>query len=384
MLETAGLDGRTSRLTTTPECCSIPGCDRMGPAAIRKVLVTDKELRRRVERIRITTDFDNALANVSLYGWKWKCDKRAFSMFTKPMSTTNGATVSDAEVLAMGTVSGGRALERLTSLLRSSSESSLNAVMESLYKRNFIYGSMVHADEADDGSLVTVKACTFVRAKRFSHKKNEQMCYVEQFRPTKEGFAIVFTSLPQHEVTAGKASGKHVDELCPVRGWLLVERAPESKASVRVLYYAGLDPQASSAQQLGFCSAKTTAARLLLLAKGICRLGDVLHQQREMDSAKHKATASHSRISTDISNSHCVACTSKFNLRHRRRRCGLCAYNACEKCCYREPMVIYNRYAATIQFCARCRECMVGGEYPHLRLAARRHSSPGIEPFGSW
>ncbi|KAK1938857.1 hypothetical protein P3T76_008932 [Phytophthora citrophthora] len=387
MLETAGLDG-----FATPECCNIPGCERTAlntTSSVRKVLVNDEELRRRVENVEITTDFNNALANVSLHGWKWKSDCRAFSMFTRSITSGSGATITDAQVLAMGTVSGGRALESLVSLMRTPNESDFNKVMQQLHKRDFIYGSLVHATPADstmpgDGSLLTVKTCAFVRSKRFSHKKNEQMCYIEQFRPTKDGFAVVFTSLPQHEVLAGKASGKHVDELCPFRGWMLVEKAPESKASVRILYHAGVDPDYLASNEntsLGLCSAKTTAARLQRLAKGVCRLGEVLHQQRRMDSTKSKSCSrsNHRAVNTDISNSHCVACTSKFDLLRRRRRCGLCAYNACAKCCYREPMIIYNRYAATIQFCARCRECMVGGEYPHLRLAARRHSSPGIE-----
>ncbi|KAL4106934.1 hypothetical protein PRIC1_004971 [Phytophthora ramorum] len=392
MLETAGLDG-SSRLFTTQDCCSVP---RMAPTtavATRKLLVSDEELRRRVESVQVTTDFNNALANVSLHGWKWKSDCRAFSVFTRSTANGSGATVADAQVLAMGTVSGARALEKLVSLLRTPNESDFNAVMQEIHKRDFIYGSLVHAIPSDssmlgDGSLLTVKTCSFVRSKRFSHKKNEQMCYIEQFRPTKDGFAVVFTSLPQHEVLVGKASGKHVDELCPFRGWILVEKAPESKASVRVLFHASLDPEfvaADKSSGLGLCSAKTTAAHLHRLAKGICRLGEVLHQQRRRDSSNRKAGSyKHDlrQVSSDISNSHCVACTSKFDLLRRRRRCGLCAYNACAKCCYREPMIIYNRYAATIQFCARCRECMVGGEYPHLRLAARRHSSPGIEtPF---
>ncbi|KAE9005402.1 hypothetical protein PR003_g16820 [Phytophthora rubi] len=400
MLETAGLDGQltSARMFATPDCCSIPGCARMPPNVMtttRKVAVSDTELRRRVEGVQVTTDFNNALANVSLHGWKWRNDCRAFSIFTKSVANGSGATVADAQVLAMGTVSGGRALERLVSLLRTPNESDFNAVMQEVYKHDFIYGSMVHATPSDpamlgDGSLLTVKTSAFVRSKRFSHKKNEQMCYVEQFRPTKEGFCLVFTSLPQHEVLAGKASGKHVDELCPYRGWLLVERSPDSKASVRVLYHASLDPEfvdADKSLSLGLCSTKTTAARLLRLAKGICRLGEVLYQQRQMDSANRKVKKTNNNpreVNTDIANSHCVACTSKFDLLRRRRRCGLCAYNACAKCCYREPMVIYNRYAATIQFCARCRECMVGGEYPHLRLAARRHSSPSIEtPFAT-
>jgi hypothetical protein len=396
MLETAGLDG--SRMFATPECCSIPGCARAAPnatSASRKVLVSDKELRQRVEDVHVTTDFSNALANVSLHGWKWKSDCRAFSIFTRSTADGSGATVADAQVLAIGTVSGARAMERMVSLMRTPNESDFNAVMQDLYKRDFIYGSLVHATPSDstmlgDGSLLTVKTSAFVRSKRFSHKRNEQMCYIEQFRPTKDGFAVVFTSIPQREVLAGKASGKHVDELCPVRGWLLVEKAPESKASVRVLYYAGLDPEyvdADKTARLGVCSARTTAARLHRLAKGVCRLGEVLHQQRKVASTKTKVRTSKDSLrglGADISNSHCVACTSKFDLLRRRRRCGLCAYNACAKCCYREPMIIYNRYAATIQFCARCRECMVGGEYPHLRLAARRHSSPGIEtPFAA-
>ncbi|KAG3235903.1 hypothetical protein PI124_g19077 [Phytophthora idaei] len=381
MLETAGLNG-----FATPKCRNIPGCARITPnTTTRKVLVSDAELRRRVEDVQITTDFNNALANVSLHGWKWKRDCSTFSVFTRSITNGSGATVADAQVLAMGTVSGGRALERLVSLLRTPNESDLNKVMQNLYKRDFIYGSLVHATPSDstsvgDGSLLTVKTCAFVRSKRFSHKKNEQMCYIEQFRPTKDGFALVFTSLSQHEILAGKASGKHVDEVSPYRGWLLVEKAPETNAGVRVLFHAGVDPDFVDADKntnLGLCTAKTTAARLHRLAKGICRLGEVLHHQRRVDCTKGKNNPR--QVSTDVSNSHCVACTSKFDLLRRRRRCGLCAYNACSKCCYREPMIIYNRYAATIQFCARCRECMIGGEYPHLRLAARRHSSPGIE-----
>ncbi|KAF4145938.1 hypothetical protein GN958_ATG04892 [Phytophthora infestans] len=381
VLETAGL----TRFAT-PECCNIPDCARIPSntaTTTRKVLITDAELRRRVENVEITTDFSNALANVSLHGWKWKRDCSTFSTFTRSIATGSGATIADAQVLAMGTVSGGRALDRLTSLMRTPNESDLNKVMRQLYKRDLIYGSLVHtvSSNSTDDSLLSVKTCAFVRFKRFSQKKNEQMCYIEQLRPTKDGFALVFTSLPQHEVLAGKASGKHVDDLCPFRGWMLVEKTPESRASVRVLFHAGVDPDFIAADKntsLGLRTAKTTGARLHRLAKGVCRLGEVLHHQRRADSTKGNSRNNQRQVSTDVSNSHCVACTSKFDLLRRRRRCGLCAYNACSKCCYREPMIIYNRYAATIQFCARCRERMIGGEYPHLRLAARRFSSPGI------
>ncbi|UIZ25314.1 hypothetical protein KXD40_009124 [Peronospora effusa] len=389
MLETAGF--------ATPNCCQIPGCARMIPTSSptnRKVAVSDEELQRRINEVQITTDFDNALANVSSHGWKWKSDYRAFSIFTRSIASGSGATVADGQVLALGTVSGGRALERLVSLIRTPSENNFNSMMQELYKRDFIYGSIVHATPLSstmlgDGGLLTVKTSAFARSKRLPHKKNEHMCFVEQFQPTKDGFAIIFTSLPQHEVLVGKASGKYVNELCPYRGWILVEKAPESRASVRVLYYAGIDPEFVDAEKnisVGLCSTKTTAARLLRLAKGVCRLGEVLHQQRQKDSVKRKTSSGSSNgsnaslpdVNIDIWNSHCVACTSKFDLLRRRRRCGLCAYNVCAKCCYREPMIIYNRYAATIQLCARCRECMTGGEYPHLRLTARRHSSPGI------
>ncbi|KAG7396773.1 hypothetical protein PHYBOEH_001801 [Phytophthora boehmeriae] len=383
MLKTAGLDGQ---LSSKSDYGTLLGCERVAPeVATRKVLVSDKELRRRVDNVQITTDFDNALANVSLHGWKWKCDRRAFSLFTKSAISGNGVTVPNTEVLAMGTVSGGRALEKVTSLLRSPNENDFNVLMQTAFKRDFIYGSVVHSVAGqEDETQLTVKTSAFVRSKKFSHNKNEQMCFIEHFQPRKDGFAIVFTSIPLHEVTAGKASGKHVDELCPIRGWLLVEKAPETKASVRVLYYAGVDPNfVNLTQSLGFCSAKTTAARILRLAKGVCQLGEVLHQQRQKDSTNRKAPKNGSSgtapVNNEISNSHCVACTSKFDLLRRRHRCGLCAYYACAKCCSREPMVIYNRYAATIQFCARCRECMVGGEYPHLHLAARRHSSPNVE-----
>ncbi|RLN59487.1 hypothetical protein BBJ28_00016235 [Nothophytophthora sp. Chile5] len=403
MLQTAGLESEMppTRLYGTPKGCGMPGGGRVAPNAanaVRKVLVSDEELLRRVQSVQVTTDLNNALANVSLHGWKWKCDKQAFSIFTKGLATAGGSgvDVADAQVLAMGTVSGGRALERLATLLRSPSESDFNSLMKGLFKREFIYGSLVHevaspstsaCEGFGDDSLLTVRTCAFVRSQRFSHKKNEQMCFIEHFRPTKNGFAIVFTSLPQHELTAGKAKGNHVDQLCPMSGWLLVEKAPESKASVRALFHASLDPTFADpnggAQNLSFglCSVKTTVARLLRIAKGVCRLGEVLHQHRRMEETTRRNAEVSARPGdvVDFANSHCVACTSKLDFLRRRRRCGLCAYNACAKCCFREPMVIYNRYAATIQFCARCRECMVGGEYPHLRLAARRHSSPGTD-----
>ncbi|CAH0521516.1 unnamed protein product [Peronospora belbahrii] len=250
MLETAGF--------ATPDCCSsIPACARMTPnvmPTIRKVAVSDEELKRRIDGVQVTTDFNNVLSDVSLHGWKWKSDCRAFSIFTKNIVSGNGASVADGQVLAMGTVSGGRALERLVSLIRTPSESIFNSTMQELYKRDFIYGSIVYAIPSDstmlgDGSLLTVKTSAFARSKRLSHKKNEHMCYVEQFRPTKDGFAIVFASIPRHEVLVGKASGKHVDELCPYRGWILVEKAPESKASVRVLYHAGIDPEFVDAEK---------------------------------------------------------------------------------------------------------------------------------------
>lgn len=355
-------------------------CARQVPIPARKVSVSDLELRRRVDSIQITTGFNNAWANMSLSGWKWKRDCSTFSLFTRSLETSSGATIANAQVMAIGTISGSQVMEKLVSLSRSPSESDFNNVMQRLYKRDFIYGSLVHSVPADatvlgDGTKLMVKTCAFVRLKRFSHKKNEQMCYIEQFRPTKDGFALVFTSLPEHELLAGKASGKHVDETCPLLGWLLVEKTTENNASVRVLFYAGIDPARSAT--FDPCTATRTVARLHRLTEGMCRLGDMLHHERQM-----MCTVGPSKNSPRacILNSHCIACTSKFDLLRRRRRCGLCAYHACAKCCYRESIVIYKRYVATIELCARCREGMIGGEYTHLQLAPRRHSSGTLLP----
>ncbi|KAI9909750.1 hypothetical protein PsorP6_010400 [Peronosclerospora sorghi] len=358
-----------------------------------KLAVSLDELTRRVSNVHITTDFSNVLANVSLHGWTWKRDTRTFSIFSRPGRDSHGAAVVDAQVLAMGTVAGARALERLVALLRTTSENAYNQVMRQLYPRDFIYGALVAATTSlGDGTRLSVKTCAFARTThRFAHTKNHHLCLVEHFRPTKHGFAIVFLSVPPTEVLVGKATGKDVHEVCPARGWLLVEKAPETRASVRILYHAGIQPEFlhanDAAGHWGYCSLETTAARLVQLATGICRLGEVLHHQRAKDSARGLLKARRHRSSTttteqctttDVASTHCVACTSKFDWWRRRRRCGLCTYPACTKCIYREPMIIYDRYAATIQFCARCRECMVGGDYPHLRLATGR-PHPGVE-----
>jgi hypothetical protein len=392
--------------------------------AARWVHVDDAELVRRLQRVRARRERLES-ADLASGCWKWECNKKGFSVYSRRRGSATGGGDCDrsstsnnnsnnntddeedercvGEVVATGTVEA--SVDKLATVFRSANESDYNVRMKTLYKAQFIYGSLVHvvafpdrlsrpADAGDNsgssrsnnsrsnassGTLtadgvtqVSVKTCAFAKPRSLSllGSRNEQWCLVEQFRRTARGFALEFSSLDASEISLGKARPGCVDELLPVSGWLLVEQAAPN-LPLRVVFRARIDSRTPLSRLTRSASPKTTLARLIELGKGLSRLDDagVTRPAAALTDKSH-------------SNSHCISCTARLRLTARlagrQRQCQLCFYAACADCCRREQLMIYNRYSAALDVCHRCKESMQGGEYSHVQLlAAKRHGSHG-------
>ncbi|KAG7381076.1 hypothetical protein PHYPSEUDO_006451 [Phytophthora pseudosyringae] len=412
-------------------------------AGLRKVRPSDRELFQRVQRV-VAPDESVDLRGLSAQrGWKhvragvpgrMKMYFRALPgvSSTPPFQTRQCQVVVGGEIRAR--------VSELLSLLRTPTESESNALLRALYGSRFIYSSLVHAvPSSERGSLLSpplrasggavsgqqlmVRTVSFAhtrlhnpfkqrplapaphsdsRATSDSHSsshehqtsgaKNEQCCYIELLTPTQNGFKITFCSLDTTDLTAGKAPPGRVIELHPVSGWLTVQPTPNDPETLRVTCQA-----AFPGEQPGGCDSRVAQARLLFIAKGVCRLEKVLHrrqrQLRQPRSASGRVWQTLTKpfralgVSDEDSsegahhNWHCIACTQSFlpTLRKSWRRCDLCAYRVCAEppCCSHERVAIYSRYVAPLLVCARCRECIEERDSGHQGSGHRVTSATG-------
>ncbi|KAE9016629.1 hypothetical protein PF005_g7919 [Phytophthora fragariae] len=163
-------------------------------------------------------------------------------------------------------------VSELVSLLRAPTENESNTLLRALYGSHFIYSSLVHAvtspsSERDSllsprsrgsvvaagqqlmqisspeapSSSVTSNSHSSIHRRETRGVKNEQCCYIELFTPTQEGFEMVFCSLDDANVTAGKAPPERVIALHPVSGWLTAEPKRGIPGTLQLTFQESVD-----------------------------------------------------------------------------------------------------------------------------------------------
>jgi len=383
-------------------------------AGPRKVRLSDRELFQRVQRVAVPDGPVHLHGLSPRRGWRTVRVGVAGGMEMHFRVRRPSPQTRQCQVVAGGEIRAPAA--ELLSLLRAPSESASNALLRALYGSQFIYSSLLHAvPSTDRGSLASpprslnaalgqqlmVRTASFAHKGRFAFKprsstatasdsmtsdsrtsmhqssgaRNEQCCYVELLTPTQEGFKLAFCTLDPADVTAGKAPPERVLALHPLSGWLTAEPTRHNPGVLRLTFQAAFPGDAP-----GGCDSRVAQARLLAVAKGVCRLEKVLRrrrryhqQQRTAPGRLWQAIMSPFRAlgvagSDDDGsggahhNWHCIACTRSLlpALSKTWQRCDLCAYRVCAEppCCAHERVAIYNRYVAPLLVCARCRECI--------------------------
>ncbi|KAK1938917.1 hypothetical protein P3T76_008992 [Phytophthora citrophthora] len=245
--------------------------------------------------------------------------------------------------------------------------------MKGIYDKQFIYGSIVHfldGKEAQQQLLwmpeshqLAVKTGCFTRSKLLA--RNEQWCFLEYFQPTSsdssEGFSVALLSLPEKELTAGKAIGKRVDQLNGITALLVVDPVPDNDSvKVRVMFHvihSGSDE----------INPTTVRARLNSLAEGIPRLPAVVRRRR-------LGTQVFAAMSNEAQNSRCIACTKGLRLStllRLARRCQLCAHNICSSCWTLQSVETYTGRVEEMGVCKRCLEWVDCCNYTNIQAHRR-------------
>lgn len=338
-------------------------------------------------------------------GWKWKCDKRSFSIYARQTVDEDEWPVDGApqsrsarEWLAAGEIA--CPVPDLARWAATTNENDFNTLMKGLYDASFIYGSVVYTADVDDaqpsteavdqatvegqanaegqaapsstsaahqtGPLV-VKTCSFVRSQLFA-RKNDQLCYVERFRRTATGFQLAMCSLPASRLSAGTASSELVDEVHPFAMWVSVEPTPSTTGesrTARVVFHSSFRPLMASQSK----ATRIAMARMLEYVKGIGRLESQIVGKRRGRQASMSVVAP-----SGHHNGNCIVCTRNlFALFHAAawRRCDLCAYNVCERCCSLQRLASHSRHTPPMRVCLRCCESL---EYHEYSSAVRSHT----------
>ncbi|KAJ8566777.1 hypothetical protein ON010_g6345 [Phytophthora cinnamomi] len=407
---------------------------------LRKVRLSDRELLQRAQRVVVPDEPVNFRGLSAKRGWK---HVRAgvtggMNMYFRVLRGPQ-AQSRQCQVVVGGDIHA--QVSELVSLLRAPTESESNALLRALYGSSFIYSSLVHAvtsPSSERGSLVSplsrgsavavgqqlmVRTISFVHTGVLSHfkqrrsspeapsssiitsdshssihrretrgAKNEQCCYIELLTPTQDGFKMVFCSLDEAEVTAGKAPPERVVALHPISGWLTAEPKPGNPGTLQLTFQGAFPGEVA-----GGCDSRLAQARLLFIARRICRLEKVLRRRRRYHLQQRTASGrlwqtllkpfralgvtDDETFGGTHHNWHCIACTRSLlpTLHKRWRRCDLCAYRVCadSSCCSQERVAIYSRYVAPLLVCARCRECIDERDSPHPRSTNRVGGAAG-------
>ncbi|KAL3656629.1 hypothetical protein V7S43_018534 [Phytophthora oleae] len=290
---------------------------------------------------------------------QWKCVERSptFTMLKR-----------EEEVLALARLDA--SVEEVVSALGATTDELHTATMKSLYGDTFISGSVayVHRPHAYEDNAVyqqlTVKTSSFVHSGFFG--KNEQWCYAETLRrnPDDRSFKLTQGSLPAYEAQSLPArqaiddNKRRVAQLRDVTAALLVERVSQGPR-LRVTFHA-LHQPVGKADNVPIVSRKAARARLLLLARSISEISQLVRRRR----FGAQVFANHSAF--DVRNSRCTCCTRKLTFFVTRTRCYLCGYYVCELCSSSEKMETYNGRLASIVVCTRCVKSVVACDYEQM------------------
>uniref|UniRef100_K3WQW9 FYVE-type domain-containing protein n=1 Tax=Globisporangium ultimum (strain ATCC 200006 / CBS 805.95 / DAOM BR144) TaxID=431595 RepID=K3WQW9_GLOUD len=291
-----------------------------------------------------------------------------------------------AQVLVVGDIN--CSLEEAIDVLSVTNERELNATMKGLYRKEFIYGSIVHVTSSKESTpaetphgrqgkfsnnLVAVKTGTFVRSKPFS--RNEEWCFVEanERSPCGDAFRLTQSTLDAAEIGIGRvAAHSRVDQLRDLTTAFLIEKQPNNR-SVRLFFHGKFDcRQRTTANVMrqrhsGIVSRKASKARLLVLAKGVSRIPNIIRRRRVGIQ-----TLAATSVFAKRTNSHCTCCTTRLHLLTRKKPCYLCGYHVCNKCWSRESMETNDGEIMPILLCSRCHECVNSCEYSEISSSKSR------------
>ncbi|RLN90243.1 hypothetical protein BBJ28_00005660 [Nothophytophthora sp. Chile5] len=364
-----------------------------------RVHVNDAELCARAEAVARGMDFRGLTGtDESRCRWVPKKSRGSFTTYARrpeavvmanPASSYGprhvpGKIVTTQQVLAAGEMR--CSLQEVTRVLHTSSDFDHNAVMSGLYRKDFIYGSVVHVvpsessedvpladllqEEDSNAAQVSVKTGTFVHRKLFA--PNEQWCFLERAKYTRgdsssesstNAFTLTLSTLNANELAAGKVSAHgRVDMLHDVSAGYLVEQVPGS-SYVRVIFFGQFDGDESN--EPGRAGPAQARARLMRLAEGTSRLPDVVRRRR------FGAQTLADRAAFPARNSHCVCCTKSLRLLTRKHRCHLCGHFVCDRCWSVQEMETQSaRRVTPVRVCSRCLEFVDNGDYSAVQLSA--------------
>ncbi|RLN59488.1 hypothetical protein BBJ28_00016234 [Nothophytophthora sp. Chile5] len=305
--------------------------------------------------------------------WKRVESSTAFSLFKR-----------DGEVLALSRVQA--SVEEVASILGATTDTTHAAAMGGLYSKAFIAGSVAYVERPQtSGTTEQVHQHLAVKTSSFVHSdllgKNEQWCFAELFRrkPELDGFMITQGSLLARQARllparlAIQDSTRRVAQLRGVTAAYLVERLPRNRG-LRIVFHARFNPNEDEAGvdegrggleevNVPIVSRKVARTRLLLLARGISRLSELVSRRR------FGAQVLADRSAFDVRNPRCTCCTRRllpFLSFVAKTRCYLCGYYVCGICSSSEKMETHNGRLASIVVCTRCRESVAACDYENM------------------
>lgn len=352
---------------------------------LERVSYADFELLGMAQETRSCIDFYK-LMDLSGCAWKWKRSKREFSIFSRTVEGIPTVSRDAHEVLAAGEIR--CSVPELSYLLRTETENEFNSAWKGMLKKEFIYGSVVHTVppnlstvlEEDEASALstaetqapdqlTVKTAAFVGS-GLLNKKNEQWCYLEYVKKqeTGEGFTVTMKSLHEADIGAGKADPANVDQLHDLTVGFSVQQVPNSK-TVCVLFHAKFN--GDNADIKGNASTSVTKARMMTMAKGVSRMSRIVRRRR----LGAQTLADIKKFS--VKNSNCICCTKSLGLFAKKKRCHLCGYFVCEKCCSDEGIETRNGNVTNMLVCTRCIEAVNCCNY--TQVSPRQLGTPTIQ-----
>ncbi|KAL7688687.1 putative FYVE zinc finger, Zinc finger, FYVE/PHD-type, Zinc finger, RING/FYVE/PHD-type [Plasmopara halstedii] len=381
-------------------------CSTMSSACKTQVWLDDDELCARADLGARVLDF-NGLENSNESDCKWILHHKSPESFTTHTrrldeKTTRwkdvlGRSRSSQQVLVTGNIH--CHMQEVIHVLNSSNTFDYNAAMRSLYRKDFIYGSVVRivppGPGEDDKRLiellhekestmtrVAVKTGTFVHCKRFS--PNEQWCFLERAQHTTSSrktsskpssFTLTLSSLDEEEVEAGKVNGHaRVKTLHNLNAGYLIEQAPDSPY-VQVTFFGQF--ASDDLNNPRHARASQARARLMRLAEGVTRLPEIVRRRRfgAQTMADHAAF--------EAKNTHCTCCTKSLRVLTRKHRCHLCGHFVCDRCWSIQEMESYDALHVTpVRVCLRCVEFVDKADYTAVKPSSLRNLQVQQDPIG--
>jgi hypothetical protein len=339
-----------------------------------RVHLDDTELCNRAEEVARAMDF-RGLAGSNDTRWAVKKSRGSFTTYARRPA---GKNRSAQQVLAAGEIR--CHLQEVVQVLQTATDFDHNGVMGGLYRKDFIYGSVVHVvppdvvgsevdllrEEESAATQVAVKTSTFVHSKMFA--PNEQWCFLERAHyrrsidpdPSRiaklNSFTLTMSSLDYKELGAGKVRDHgRVLMLHGMNAGFLVEQLPGSRY-VRVIFFGQFDgSDVDASKNAGVFQMR---ARLMRLADGATRLPKVVSRRRL------GAQTMADRTAFPAKNSHCICCTKSLHLLTRKHRCHLCGHYVCDRCWSLQEMETQSTHRLTsVRVCSRCTEFVENGDY---------------------